>query len=153
VSEVKGEDVRQGRLKEKIVAHVDPKANSLVADEDSGQLYTVLKKDDGFYAHQIGGGAKDVFLWNISPAKKAINLVLLKFVKNGSFYASANFQTHPFDKACHLIVADGRVNLRSRSFLCDPELSGRVNSRIYFYAQAGLEDYVFFSIKINEPLR
>jgi hypothetical protein len=47
VSEVRGEDVRQGRLKERIVAHGDPKARTLVMDEDLRRMYTVVEKDGG----------------------------------------------------------------------------------------------------------
>jgi hypothetical protein len=111
----------------------------------------VLEKDEGFYVHQIGGEARDIFLAGGS-AQSRVRLIMLQFMKSGRFYASANFQKHPFDKACYLIVADDTVNLRSRSFLNMPELCGRINSRIYFYAKDGLMDYVSFYIKLNTPL-
>ena len=152
LSEVKGEAIRQGRLEEKIIARADSTARSLVVDESSGKLYTVVKKDGNFFVHQIAGEEKDIFLCDDSEYP-GHGLVELQHTQNGKFYASAGFMKHPFHKANSLIATDGTSLLRSRNFMDGPYSNGRVDNLIFFYAKTGLQDYVFFYIDLDKQLQ
>jgi hypothetical protein len=152
LSEVKGEAVRQGRLEETIIVRVNSTARSLVVDEDSGQLYTVLKKGGNFVAHQISGQEKDIFLCDDSE-DPGHGVVELHHTKSGKFYASASFMQRPFHKANYVLATDGKSLLRSRYYMGGPYLNGQVNNLIFFYAKTGLQDYVFFHIDTDKPLQ
>jgi hypothetical protein len=111
-----------------------------------------VKKDGNFYVRRIFGEEEDIFLCDDSE-NPGDGLVRLQYTKNGTFYASASFMKHPFHRANFLIATDGKSLLRSRYYLHSPELIGRVNKRIYFYARNGFQSYVFFHIDLDTPLQ